>query len=76
MARRGKGEGSIRRRKDGLWEARISVPGPGGVGSQRLSFYGGSRAEVADRLAVIQRDVQAGVNLADARQFTHDYLAH
>ncbi len=45
MARRGKSEGSISQRKDGRWEARISL----GSG-KRKSFYGQTRKEAAARL--------------------------
>ena len=39
--RRASGEGTIRRRPDGLWEARLSVPG-----KRPKSFYGKTQAEV------------------------------
>jgi integrase len=74
MGRRGKGEGSIRQRPDGRWEARVSAPGA--FGSQRLSIYGATRADVVERLAALQRDVRSGMSVADSRQLYRDYLAH
>jgi integrase len=71
MARRGKGEGSVRLRKDGRWEARLSIPGAG-----QVSLYGATRAEVIEQLSSLQRDVRAGVNVADSHQPYRDYLAH
>jgi integrase len=45
MARRGKHEGSISQRKDGRWEARITLSD-----GKRKSFYGQNRKDVAARL--------------------------
>ncbi len=47
MARRGAGEGSIYRRKDGRWAAAITVTADG----RRRQFYGRTRAQVAAKLA-------------------------
>jgi hypothetical protein len=44
MARRGRGEGTIRHRSDGRWEASVTL------GVTRKSFYGKTRREVTDRL--------------------------
>ena len=71
MARRGRGEGTIRQRKDGRWEAAISTPG--GL-SRRKSYYGKTRREVADKLAAGLRDLQAGVQPANERMTTGAYL--
>lgn len=50
MARRGRGEGTIRQRKNGRWEARITVgTTPDGKPNQR-SVYGKTRAETAKKL--------------------------
>lgn len=46
MAKRGNGEGSIRRRKDGRYEGRYTD----GAGRQR-SVYGKTRKETAKKLA-------------------------
>lgn len=51
---RGNGEGSIRKRPDGTWEARFTVGlGPDGQ-LKRKSLYGRTRAEVAAKLATAQ----------------------
>ncbi len=54
--RRGNGEGSISRRKDGRWEARYMVETP--KGPKRKVLYGKTRAEVAQKLteAMAARD--------------------
>ncbi len=53
MTRRAKGEGHIRRRKDGRWEARITL-----ADGRRRSYFGKTRAEVAQKLreALSKRD--------------------
>ncbi len=43
--RRGNGEGTITRRKDGRWEARYTI------GAKRKTVYGKTRSEVAEKLA-------------------------
>jgi integrase len=48
MARRGNGEGTITRRKDGRWEARYYVPTVNGT--KRKTLYGRTQAEVRVKL--------------------------
>lgn len=70
MARRGRGEGTIRRRaSDGRWEAIATL------GDQRRSFYGKTRAEVREKLAQAQRDHEQGAFIGDARQTVEQYMA-
>src|SRR3712207_1364952 len=56
MGKRGNGEGSIIRRKDGLYMARYTVQT--GTGSKRKSIYGKTRQEVSEKLnkALADRD--------------------
>lgn len=58
MARRGHHEGSIRKRPDGRWEARVST------GQTRVSLYGKTRAEVARKLAVALGELGTGGGLS------------
>ncbi len=51
--RRGNREGTIYKRADGRWEAKIALED-----GQRKSFYGDTRAEVARRLAEAQHEVE------------------
>jgi integrase len=69
MARRGNGEGSIRQRADGRWEARVRLPG-----GERVSLYGATRTEAAEGAARIMRDARLGVSVADGREPYGDYL--
>ncbi len=56
MGKRGNGEGSIARRKDGLYMARYTVHTA--TGSKRKALYGKTRGEVSERLtkAMASRD--------------------
>ena len=48
--RRGGGEGTISKRRDGRWEGRVDLGWENGK-RKRKSFYGETRAEVAEKLA-------------------------
>jgi AP2 domain. len=48
---RGNGEGSIRQRKDGRWEAKITI-GQNDSGSQKMKYFSGkTRQEAAEKLS-------------------------
>lgn len=68
MTRRGNNEGTIRKRPDGRWEARVSVKG-----SQR-SLYGKTRDEVSRKLRAAQQTVDQGLNLPGERLTVAQYL--
>src|SRR5215207_29194 len=55
MAKRANGEGLIRDRPDGRWEAQIRLPG--GV---RKSIYGKTQKEVREKLLTVQNDMSDG----------------
>ncbi len=73
MGKRNDGEGSIRERQNGLFEARLRLPD----GAQR-SFYGKTRSEVVKKLRDAQRAVEQGHAPAPARltlgEFLQDYF--
>jgi len=64
MARRGHGEGTITKRTDGRWMARITLES-----GKRKAFYGKTRKEVQEALTTALRDKQQGV-LTDATRQT------
>lgn len=72
--RRGHNDGSIRKRADGTWEARVSLP----LG-RRQSFYGKTRKEAQDKMRAAQRDLDSGLDIAAGRltvtQFLEKWLA-
>jgi len=59
MGRRGNGEGSITRRKDGLYMGRYSVQTA--VGTKRPTLYGKTRQEVAEKLTRAMADRDGGL---------------
>ncbi len=70
MGKRGNNEGTITKRADGRWEARLSLPD-----GQRRSFYGKTRQEVSRKLAEAQRQVESGLPLVNERQMVEQFLA-
>jgi integrase len=69
MSRRGNSEGTITKRKDGRWEARISLPD-----GKRKSFYGKTRQEVAQHLTQARYEVDRGFPLPDERLTVGQHL--
>jgi integrase len=67
MGRRGNGEGSIRRRKDGRWEGRYTVHTA--EGRQQKTVYGKTRKEVAEKLTEAMASRDQGV-IFDAGKLT------
>lgn len=70
--KRGNGEGSIRKRRDGRWEARITIEG--GKGKKKY-IYGATRAEVAAKMTRALRDMHSGLTVThDERQQLSTFL--
>jgi integrase len=67
--KRGNNEGSVSRRSDGLWEARITLEG-----GKRKSFYAKTRQEAARKLAAALRDQDAGLPALGSKQTVGQYL--
>jgi integrase len=63
MGRRGNGEGSITRRKDGLYMARYTVETA--TGTERKALYAKTRKEAAQKLTEALANAEKGIN-ADA----------
>lgn len=70
--RRGKGEGSIYRRKDGLWVGQYKVQTH--KGKQTKYIYGRTRKEVAVKLADAIADRESGIVVDAGSLKTGDYL--
>ena len=62
--KRGNNEGTITRRKDGRWEARISLGRDATGKLKRVTLYGKTRQEVADKLTKALRERQQGTFVA------------
>ena len=69
MARRGRGDGSVRQRQGGRWEARLSQAG------QRLSAYGRTRREAMAKLVEARAAVEKGLSAPSDRITVARYLA-
>jgi len=52
--RRGRGEGSISQRPDGVWEGSVSLGYDGEGKRRRKTVYGKIKAEVQDKLRELQ----------------------
>ena len=72
MGRRGNGEGTITRRKDGRWEARYSVHTADGL--KRPVIYGRTRSEVAEKLNQALSARSNGLTLDPGRLTVGEYL--
>ncbi|MFT4107869.1 MAG: site-specific integrase [Lacrimispora sp.] len=69
MAKRGQGEGTISKRPDGTWWARITV-GKDAEGKQkRKAFYGKTRKEVQEKLTAALNDINTD-NYIDPSKMT------
>jgi len=73
MSRRGKGEGSIRQRTDGRWEATLTVPSLGGK-RRRKSYFAKTRAEAARKLTLALKVLADGLPLTGERLTVGQYL--
>ena len=69
MARRGSGEGTIRQRADGRWEARYR-----GADGKRKSLFGKSQAEGIARLKAARNDRDLGLPTRSERLTTGAFL--
>ncbi|MDD7920992.1 tyrosine-type recombinase/integrase [Actinomycetospora callitridis] len=71
--RRANGEGTITRRKDGLWQAAIYVPQPDGT-TKRKFIYNRDRDALRDELTDLAYKIGKGIPAADAKVSVGDYL--
>src|SRR5215217_2516924 len=74
MGRRGNGEGTITRRKDGRWEARYTVHGA--EGPKRKVLYGKTRGAVAEKLNKALSDRSSGLTFDAVTLTVGKYLHH
>lgn len=72
--RRGHGEGSIYRRKDGRWVGEVLLGWEDGK-RQRKFVYGRTRREAAEKLRDVQRLVAAGLPVSSDRLTVADWLS-
>jgi integrase len=73
VGKRGRGEGSIFRRKDGRWSAVLDLGVVDGR-RQRHTVYGATQQEVLEKLAEAKRRGRSGEPLKPARMTVDEYL--
>lgn len=73
MKKRGQGEGSIYRMKDGRWRAAMSIKKPDGSSTRKI-FTASTRHEVQDQLTTALRDLQLGLIVAPKKQTIEQFL--
>src|SRR5260221_4091171 len=75
MAKRGNGEGSVYKQRNGLWAASITIEG-----GKRKYFYGKMSKEVQEKLATAVQQQKQGILVATPQQtvgqFLTDWLEH
>jgi len=74
MGRRGSGEGSIYRRKDGRWVGQIELRSEGGKRNRKF-IYGSTRSEVAKRLSTLLADLDRGIRPPNDKLLLGDFLS-
>lgn len=67
MAKRGQGEGTISKRPDGTWWARITVGRTPDGKQKRKAFYGKTRKEVQEKLTAAASDLYAGTYIEPSK---------
>ena len=69
------GSGTIRQRKDGTWEARVTLGADPGTGKQiRRSVYGSTQKEVRQKMTAILRDIDDGTYTDPQRMTVKHWL--
>jgi hypothetical protein len=76
MTKRAHGEGTIRQRRKGLWEARISYVDPLSGHQQRMSLYAPTAEAVRDKLDETRERIKADASVRDSSQRLADWIAH
>jgi hypothetical protein len=71
--KRGQGEGSIYKRKDGRWTAVVNLGYQNGK-LRRKYIYGKSRSDVAEKPTAELRNVQQGISISTERQTIKQFL--
>ena len=76
MSKRSNGEGNIRQRPNGSWEARLSYVDEATGKRKRVSFYGRTKREVRDKLKEAVDRIDSGAPPKDATVTVAEWLAH
>lgn len=74
MAKRGQGEGSISRRPDGTWWARITIGKTPDGKQKRKAFYGKTRKEVQEKLTAALNDINNNSYLEPSKMTVKQWM--
>lgn len=74
MGRRGKGEGSIFKRKDGRWCGFITVGYDEKGNKKKKFFYGRTRQEVADKIRKALNEIEQGFDVDSSKITLSEWL--
>lgn len=72
--RRGRGEGGVYQRADGLWVGNVSLGYDAGGKRIRRAVYASTKKEAQDQLRKLQNDAASGVDLTAARLTLAEWL--
>lgn len=76
MSKRANGEGTVRQRPNGTWEARLAYTDPITDTRKRMSFYGPTAAAVRAKLKDAQARLAAEEPVRDSGRQLGDYINH
>lgn len=76
MGKRANGEGTIRQRTNGRWEARLTYVDDETGETKRVSFYGATARAVRAEMKKARDRLDAGAPVKDASTTVGDWLAH
>src|SRR5258705_12697714 len=76
MTKRANGEGSVRRRANGSWEARLSFTDTETGRVERVSFYAPTDKAVRAKMTAARQRIEAGAPVKDATRTVGDWLSH
>jgi integrase len=76
MAKRAIGEGSVRQRPNGLWEARLSYIDPQSGRRRSVSLYAATAEEVRDKLDEARDRIKSDVPVHDSSQRLAEWITH
>lgn len=75
MAKRANGEGNVRQRANGRWEARLTYTDTETGRVERVSLYGPTAKAVRTKMKVARERLEAGAPVKDASRSLADWLA-
>jgi integrase len=76
MSKRARGEGSVRQRPNGLWEARLSYVDPTSARRRSASFYAATAEVARERLDEARDRIKAAAPVKDSPRRLADWIEH